>query len=216
MPLKRNFLPCRCLKYCRGLKADSFVDNNQSIDSTHVIAQVCIQLYTVQIYMLILYQVERWLRLRRQSCLPSKLQKFQETGWRCLLYLSAFFYFSSKNQMYFSRVGGCSTYLPSSTESFVSGKSRGSTASTTAGTATRIIRCAVKKKISFLTDCNPGGAGCLVLLHGRTLFLWDSLNQVEFYFGCNGAQLLLLMALPAWHCSHISGNFIAVNSLDVC
>ena len=96
MPLKRNFLPCRCLRYCLGLKADSFVDNNQSIDSTHVIAQVCMQLYTVQIYMLILYQVERWLRLRRQSCLPSKLQKFQETGWRCLFYLSARFYFSTK------------------------------------------------------------------------------------------------------------------------
>ena len=49
-----------------------------------------------EIYMLILFQVERWLRLRRQSCLPSKLQKFQETGWRCLFYLSALFYFSTK------------------------------------------------------------------------------------------------------------------------
>jgi len=37
-------------------------------------------------------QVERWLRLRRRSGLPSKLQKFQETGWRWLFYLSALFY----------------------------------------------------------------------------------------------------------------------------
>ena len=166
--------------------------------------------------MLILYQVERWLRLRRQSCLPSKLQKFQETGWRCLFYLSALFYFSTKKS---NLIFSCWWLF------YVSALFYG-------------IFCLWEKPwfhsinhcwdgypyhkvcngniFSFLTDCNPGGAGCLVLLHGRTLFLWDSLNQVEFYFGCNGAQLLLLMALPAWHCSHISENFIAVNSLDVC
>jgi len=37
-------------------------------------------------------QVERWLRLRRRSSVPSKLQKFQETGWRWLFYISALLY----------------------------------------------------------------------------------------------------------------------------
>ena len=218
MPLKRNFLPCRCLEYCRGLKADSFVDNNQSIDSTHVIAQVCIQLYTVQIYMLILYQVERWLRLRRQSCLPSKLQKFQETGWRCLLYLSAFFYFSTKNQMYFSRVGGCSTYLPSSTESFVSGKSRGSTASTTAGTATRIIRCAVKKNqflnrlqsrwsrmSGFTTWSNSLFMG---LSQSGRILLWLQWSAIVIVDGLAG--LALLTYFRKFYCCKFTGCLLSI------
>ena len=71
-----------------------------------------------------------------------------------VLFICPLLFFNKKNQMYFSRVGGCSTYLPSSTESFVSGKSRGSTASTTAGTATRIIRCAVNK-FQFLIRFQP-------------------------------------------------------------
>merc|ERR1712156_151023 len=41
-------------------------------------------------------QVERWLRLRRRSSVPSKLQKFQETGWRWLsLLFLPYFYFEA-------------------------------------------------------------------------------------------------------------------------
>ena len=148
--------------------------------------------------------------------MPSKLQKFQETGWRCLFYLSALFYFSTKkSNVFFS----CWWLF------YVSALFYGIFCLWEKPWFHSINHCwdgypyhkvCSGNIFSFLTDCNPGGAGCLVLLHGRTLFLWDSLNQVEFYFGCNGAQLILLMALPAWHCSHISGNFIAVNSLDVC
>ena len=39
-----------------------------------------------------------------------------------------------------NNLGGCSTYLPSSTESVVSGRSPGSAASITAGKDTRITR----------------------------------------------------------------------------
>ena len=90
-------------------------------------------------------QVERWLRLRRRLGLPSKLQKFQETGWRWFWYLSSCIC-STTNicnfQMFFSdnNLGGCSTYLPSSMESVVSGKSPGSAASIIAGKDTRITR----------------------------------------------------------------------------
>jgi len=37
-------------------------------------------------------QIERWFRQKRQSLIPSKLQKFSETGWRFLFYTSMLLY----------------------------------------------------------------------------------------------------------------------------
>ena len=121
--------------------------------------------------------------------------------------------------MYFSRVGGCSTYLPSSTESFVSGKSRGSTASTTAGTATRIIRCAVKKfqflnrlqsrwsrMSGFTTWSNSLFMG---LSQSGRILLWLQWSAIVIVDGLAG--LALLTYFREFYCCKFIGCLLSLN-----
>ena len=82
---------------------------------------------------------EKAVRLAKQVAKVSR-------DWMEVVLISILLYLFNHKHLYFSNVfsdnnlGGCSTYLPSSTESVVSGRSPGSAASITAGKDTRITR----------------------------------------------------------------------------
>ena len=134
-----------------------------------------------------------------------------------VVFICLLLFFNKKSNV-FSRVGGCSTYLPSSTESFVSGKSRGSTASTTAGTATRIIRCAVKKfqflnrlqsrwsrMSGFTTWSNSLFMG---LSQSGRILLWLQWSAIVIVGGLAG--LALLTYFREFYCCKFTGCLLSI------
>lgn len=64
---------------------------NKSVSSDTRLDHSDVQELSVQLGMTV-RQVERWLRMRKLQNRPSTLDKFAETGWRCMYYSSVFLY----------------------------------------------------------------------------------------------------------------------------